>query len=198
MSGTEKFLIAGLGNPGREYRANRHNAGFMALDRLAGEMGLAFTRRQADALYATGRLEDRPVVLAKPQLYMNLSGRPVAALLRFHAVPLERLLVVVDELDLPLGTLRLRPEGGTAGHKGMQSIAEALGTQAFPRLRFGIGRPPGLKQGAGYVLKNFGRDEEELADVTLARAVEAIRLFVREGIEAAMNRYNARGDEGRD
>jgi len=198
MTASEKHLIVGLGNPGREYRANRHNVGFMALDRLAEGLGLAFTRRQADALYTTGRLGGRPVVLAKPQRYMNLSGRPVAALLRFHDIPAERLMVVFDELDLPLGALRLRPEGGTSGHRGMQSIVEALGTQAFPRLRFGIGRPPGRMDPAAYVLQSFGEDELPLAAETLDRAVEAIGVFVTEGIAPAMNRYNARGDEGVD
>jgi PTH1 family peptidyl-tRNA hydrolase len=192
MSDSGKYLIVGLGNPGREYRVSRHNAGFLVVDRLAHEMGQAFTRRQADALYVTGRLEDRPVVLAKPQRYMNLSGGPVASLVRFHEIPPERLLIVFDELDLPLGTLRLRPEGGTSGHRGMASIVEALGTQAFPRLRFGIGRPPGQRQAVNYVLQTFSRDEEELAEATLERAAEAVKTFLREGIVAAMNRYNAR------
>jgi PTH1 family peptidyl-tRNA hydrolase len=198
MTPSEKYLIAGLGNPGREYRDSRHNVGFMVLDRLAQGMGLAFTRRQADALYATGRLGGQPVVLAKPQRYVNLSGRPVASLLRFHDIPPERLLVAFDELDLPLGALRLRPEGGTSGHRGMQSIVEALGTQAFPRLRFGIGRPPGRMDPAAYVLQVFAEDELPLADEMIGRAVEAIRVFVTEGIAPAMNRYNTRGDEGVD
>lgn len=190
----DKFLVVGLGNPGREYRANRHNVGFMTLDRLAQRMGLAFTRRQGDALYAAGPLAGVPLVLAKPQSYMNLSGRPVAALLKFHAIPLERLLVIFDDLDLPLGTLRLRPEGGTAGHRGLESIVVTLGTQAFPRLRFGIGRPPGRMDGAAYVLQDFGEDEAPLVEATLDRAADAVEVFANEGIAAAMNRFNPQGD----
>jgi PTH1 family peptidyl-tRNA hydrolase len=190
----DKFLVVGLGNPGREYRANRHNVGFMAVDRLAQQMGLAFTRRQADALYSAGRLASTPVVLAKPQLFMNLSGRPVASLLNFHAVPLERLLVIFDDLDLPLGTLRLRPEGGTAGHRGMESITATLGTQAFPRLRFGIGRPPGRMDAAAYVLQDFGDDDRPFVEASLDRATNAVEVFVREGIVTAMNRFNPQED----
>lgn len=190
-----KFLIVGLGNPGREYRENRHNVGFMTLDSLARKMSLAFTRRQSDALYAAGRLADAPIILAKPQWYMNLSGRSVASLVKFHDIPLERLIVIFDELDLPLGTLRLRPEGGTSGHHGMESIVEALGTQAFPRLRFGIGRPPGRMDGAAYVLQDFGADERPIVEATITRAVEAVETFLTEGIVTAMNRFNAGASE---
>jgi PTH1 family peptidyl-tRNA hydrolase len=192
----DRFLVVGLGNPGREYRGSRHNAGFMVLDALAARLGQAFTRRQADALYATGHIGAAPVVLAKPQRYMNLSGRPVASLVKFYGVPLERLLVVFDEIDLPLGTLRLRPEGGTAGHRGMQSIVEALGTQAFPRLRFGVGRPPGRKAAASHVLQDFSQDERPLVDEALDRAAAAVETFVQEGITIAMNQFNAAGDKG--
>ena len=186
----DRFLIVGLGNPGREYRENRHNVGFRTVDALAAKMGVAFTRRQSDALYATGNVGQAPVVLAKPQRYMNLSGRPVASLTRFYDIPLERLLVIFDEIDLPLGTLRLRPEGGTAGHGGMQSIVEALGTQAFPRLRIGVGRPPGRKGAANYVLQDFDEDEQPMLTETIDRAVAAVEVFVLEGIDAAMNRFN--------
>jgi PTH1 family peptidyl-tRNA hydrolase len=192
----DRYLIVGLGNPGREYRGSRHNAGFMVVDALAARLGQAFTRRQADALYATGQIGAWPVVLAKPQRYMNLSGRPVASLLKFYNLPLEHLLVVFDEIDLPLGTLRLRPEGGTAGHRGMQSIVDALGTQAFPRLRLGVGRPPGRKAAASHVLQDFGEDEQPVVDEALDRAVAAVEAFVQEGITAAMNRFNAGPDQG--
>jgi len=190
----DKFLIAGLGNPGREYRNNRHNAGFMVLDELAARLGEKFTRRQSDSLYITGRLAGASVVLAKPQRYMNLSGRPVASLVRFYDVPLDHLLVVFDELDLPLGALRLRPEGGTSGHRGMESIVEALGTQAFPRLRVGIGRPPGRKGAASHVLEDFDEEELPFVDSALERAAAAVECFVSEGIVPAMNRFNRPGD----
>ncbi len=183
-------LIVGLGNPGREYRANRHNVGFMLLDRLAAELGARFTRKQSNALVTGAPAGEHTLALAKPQTYMNLSGGPVASLVKFYRLPLERLLVCYDELDLPVGAIRLRAEGGTAGHNGMRSISQSLGTQAFPRLRIGIGRPSAGKPGAGYVLSDFRGEDAEVMDLTLNQAVEAVLLFVNEGLVAAMNRYN--------
>ncbi len=183
-------IIVGLGNPGREYRHNRHNVGFMAVNRLATRMDLRFTRKQDGALVVQGQIGEHPVLLAKPQGYMNRSGGPVASLVRFYQVPLDRLLVCYDEMDLPLGALRLRPEGGSAGHNGMKSIIESLGSQEFPRLRLGIGRPPGKRQGAAHVLKDFSGDEAEIVDLALEKAAEAIEAFVLEGVQAAMNKHN--------
>jgi PTH1 family peptidyl-tRNA hydrolase len=191
----ERQLIVGLGNPGREYRQNRHNAGFMLLDRLAARHKLpAFTKRQGQSLISTGSVAAVPVVLAKPQTYMNLSGQAVGALARFYQVPLERLLVAVDEIDLPLGVLRLRSEGGSAGHNGMKSIIQHLGTESFPRLRLGVGRPPGSKAAAGYVLRDFRGEDAELFDTLLDRAAEAVECWLREGLITAMNRFNAPAD----
>jgi PTH1 family peptidyl-tRNA hydrolase len=188
---SEKHLIVGLGNPGREYRSNRHNVGFSLLDRLGARHRLGgFTRRQGKALVTSGTIGEQPVVLAKPQTYMNLSGEAVGPLVRFFDVPLERLLVCFDEIDLPLGTLRLRPEGGSAGHGGMKSIIQRLGTEAFPRLRIGVGRPPGSKAAAGYVLKDFREDEYDLINLALDTAADAVECFLRDGLTAAMNRYN--------
>ncbi|RLC86753.1 MAG: aminoacyl-tRNA hydrolase [Chloroflexi bacterium] len=186
----EPYLIAGLGNPGPKYTANRHNIGFRCLERLAAAHDLAFDRRQKRARVALGTIQGRRVVLAKPQTFMNESGRAVAPLAHFYKVPLERLLVVYDDLDLPLGTIRLRPEGGSGGHKGMRSIIEHLGSQEFPRLRIGIGRPPGQMDPAAYVLQDFSTEEETLLDEVLERAVAAIETWLTEGIEAAMERYN--------
>lgn len=186
-----RYLLVGLGNPGREYRLNRHNAGFMLLDRLVERHGLpAFTRRQGKALITTGSLAGEAVVLAKPQTYMNLSGEAVAPLVRFYQVPLERLLVCFDDIDLPVGTLRLRAEGGSSGQGGMKSVIQHLGTEAFPRLRLGVGRPPGVKTAANYVLKDLRGEELELMGVTLDKAADAVECFVQEGIVAAMNRFN--------
>src|SRR5271157_39429 len=184
------YLLVGLGNPGREYRANRHNLGFMTIDLLSQELNVRLSRVQSKALVGIGALDDRKVVLAKPQTYMNLSGQAVSALLRFYKIPLERLLVIHDELDLPLGTLRLRPGGGSAGNRGLASIIEQLGTQDFPRLRIGIGHPPGQMSGADYVLQDFSAAEQELLEMVLKRAVEAAQVFVRLGLETAMNQYN--------
>ena len=172
------FLLVGLGNPGREYRANRHNLGFMTIDQLSSALDTRLSRVQSKALIGIGALHENKVVLAKPQTFMNLSGQAVSSLLRFYKIPLERLLVIHDELDLPLGTLRLRPGGGSAGNRGLASIIQLLGTQEFPRLRIGIGHPPGQMSGADYVLQNFPAAEQELLEMVLKRAVEAAQAFV--------------------
>jgi len=193
---TDRFLIVGLGNPGREYRANRHNAGFMLLDSLVERhKWMAFTKRQGKALITTGLLGPASLVLAKPQTFMNLSGQAVAALVHFYDLPLERLLVAVDDIDLPLGTLRLRPDGGSAGHNGMGSIIEQLGTEVFPRLRLGVGRPPGTKAAAGYVLRDFRGEDLEIMTLALDKAADAVETFVRDGLVTAMNRYNGPTDK---
>jgi PTH1 family peptidyl-tRNA hydrolase len=193
---SDRYLIVGLGNPGREYRANRHNAGFMLLDRLVERhKWMGFTKRQGKALITTGQLAPAALVLAKPQTFINLSGEAVGSLVRFYDVPLERLLVAVDEIDLPLGTLRLRPDGGSAGRNGMRSIIEQLGTEAFPRLRLGVGRPPGVKAAAGYVLRDFLGEDLEIMNQTLDKAADAVECFVREGLVTAMNRFNGPTDK---
>lgn len=193
----EFTLIAGLGNPGPKYAANRHNVGFRCVERLGIALGLTFDKDQKQARVALGDFGGRRVVLARPQTFMNESGRAVAALTRFYKVPLECLLVVYDDLDLPLGSVRLRPEGGSSGHKGMRSIIEHLGTQDFPRLRIGIGRPPGRMDPAAYVLQDFLADEGPLLEETLERAVAAVETWLRQGVEVAMDRYNRRPGEGR-
>ena len=206
-------LIVGLGNPGRQYAHNRHNVGFQCLDRLAQAHGLSFggsalspalsraspkprrrvgglsKRRRAKASLAQGKIADVGVALAKPLTYMNLSGQAVGPLVSFYKLSLEDILVIYDDLDLPLGTIRLRPEGGSGGHKGMRSIIEALGSQAFPRLRVGIGRPPG-NDAVNYVLSDFTADEQITLASVYEKVVAAVELFLREGIEAAMNVYN--------
>ncbi|MEK7278000.1 MAG: aminoacyl-tRNA hydrolase [Chloroflexota bacterium] len=188
-----KFLIIGLGNPGREYAFNRHNVGFMAVDRFAKAHKTAFTRRQGRALVTSIRLGETPVVLAKPQTFMNLSGEAVKSLLKFYDVSLTQLLVCFDDIDLPVGTIRLRPEGGSAGQNGMKSIIEQLGTQEYPRLRIGIGRPPGRMDAADYVLQDFKGFDAEVIETTLDKAVQTIEVFIREGIVTAMNRFNGAG-----
>jgi PTH1 family peptidyl-tRNA hydrolase len=185
-----KYLLVGLGNPGREYKRQRHNVGFMLLDHLADEHGLAFGRVQRRALTASGRIAGEPVMLAKPQAFMNLSGHAVSQLVRYYRVPLDRLLVTYDDLDLPLGALRFRESGGTGGHKGMGSIVKQLGSRAFARLRVGIGRPPGRMDPADYVLQPFGAQEESLLSLVLAEAVAGILTYLTEGITAAISRHN--------
>ena len=183
-------LIVGLGNPGPEYARNRHNVGFRAVDLFAQAHQMAFRRIQHQALLAEGRLAGQRVILAKPQTFMNLSGRSVRPLVSSYRVPLNWLLVVYDDMDLPLGAIRLRPRGSPGGHNGMKSIVQALGTTEFPRLRIGIGRPPGQMDPADYVLQDFRPDEEEILEGVLHRAVQAMRTFIEEGLEAAMNRFN--------
>lgn len=189
--GEPVFLIVGLGNPGREYRFTRHNIGFMCLDRLADRLGTSFTRVESRALVTKATYQSNRLVLVKPQTYMNLSGQAVSALVNFYKVSQENLIVAYDDVDLPLGILRLRPAGGSAGQKGMQSIIERLGSQDFPRLRLGIGRPPGRMDAASYVLHEFHPSEKEILGMTLDRAVDAILTFVTEDLVVAMNRYNA-------
>jgi PTH1 family peptidyl-tRNA hydrolase len=157
---------------------------------LGAALGLTFDKRQKRAHVALGTFHGRRVILVRPQTFMNESDRAVVPLVRFYKVRLERLLVVYDDLDLPLGTVRLRPEGASGGHKGMHSIIAHLGTQEFPRLRIGIGRPPGRMDPAAYVLQDFSTDEEPLLEETLERAVAAIETWLCDGIEVAMNRYN--------
>jgi PTH1 family peptidyl-tRNA hydrolase len=182
-----------LGNPGREYRGTRHNVGFMLLDRLAERLGVSFSRVESRSLVTKAEYLGNKLILVKPQTYMNLSGQAVGSLLRFYKVPFERLLVVYDDVDLPLGTLRLRPGGGSAGHNGMRSIIEKSGTQEFPRLRIGVSRPPGRMEAADYVLQDFSKDETDLLQEVLTRAADAVLAFVGEGIEAAMNQFNPQG-----
>ena len=186
-----RALIVGLGNPGREYALHRHNVGFRVLDVLAHDQGLTFVRhKEARARVAEGCLAGRAVVLAKPQTFMNLSGKAVARLSRLYKIPPQCILVVYDDLDLPLGRLRLRPEGGSGGHKGVRSIIDLLGNQSFPRLRVGIGRPPGNVEAADYVLQPFAPEEQPLLNVILKRAAAAALCWLEEGIEAAMERFN--------
>jgi len=183
-------MIVGLGNPGPAYRHTRHNFGFLALDELADELNVQVKRLKFKAMIGEGRFNENKVVLVKPMTFMNESGRAVAPLLRYFKVPLSNLLVIHDDLDLPLGTLRLRPSGGTSGQRGMASIITQLGTQDFPRMRLGIGRPPGQMDPVDYVLKNFLPSENELLAIILRTAVEASQNFINEGLTQTMNKYN--------
>ena len=186
-------LIAGLGNPGREYAATRHNIGFMVVDRLAHKLGLAVEKKKFKALYGQGQIGPEKVLLAKPQTYMNLSGEAVSALLRWHKLTPADLIVVFDDMDLPPGKLRIRQEGGAGGHKGMESIIWSLGSEGFTRLRIGVGKPgiPGF-DGAGYVLGRLTGDDVKIFEEAVALAAEAVQCIVSQGLERAMNEYNRR------
>ena len=183
-------LIVGLGNPGREYMNNRHNIGFMTADRWAAAHAISFNKIQHHAIIGLGRSGDQRIIVAKPQTYMNDSGRAVGALLRFYKIPVEQLLVIFDDLDLPFGAIRLRADGGAGGHNGMRSIIQHLGGNRFARLRMGIGRPPGRMDPAAFVLQDFNRDEAAELDTLLDRAEHAIDTFLSAGVTAAMNQFN--------
>jgi PTH1 family peptidyl-tRNA hydrolase len=189
----DPFLVVGLGNPGPAYRGNRHNVGAMVLDLLAERVGGRFSKHKARADVVEGRLGPPPaprVVLAVPRSYMNESGGPVAGLCGFFKIPVEQLVVVHDELDLPYGSLRLKRGGGDNGHNGLRSISRSLGSKEYLRVRFGIGRPPGRMDPADYVLRDFSGAERKDLGFYLDRAAEAVEALVRDGLEAAQNRYN--------
>ncbi|MFO7943355.1 MAG: aminoacyl-tRNA hydrolase [Anaerolineales bacterium] len=184
------YLIVGLGNPGPDYENNRHNVGFMVLDRLAEELSVSFSKMKMEAFFTRARYKGQRVILAKPQTYMNQSGRAVRSLLRFYKIPLERMLVVYDDVDLPLDSLRLRPNGSAGGQKGVKSVIENLGTEEFARLRVGVGRPPGRMTVSSYVLKDFSTEERDVLPFILGDAVQAALTFIAEGIHQAMTQFN--------
>ncbi len=183
-------IVVGLGNPGAEYVATRHNVGFWCVDRLAGDHSIAFSRRQRVALIGEGVIEGHRVVLAKPRTFVNRSGEAITHLLGRYGVSPQRLLVVQDELDLPPGKVRLRPKGSGGGHKGVDSVIAALGTQDFPRLRIGIGRPPPGSDQIEYVLGAMSEEERRVADEAVARAAQAVEALIADGIDAAMSSFN--------
>lgn len=187
---SNNYLIVGLGNPGREYKYTRHNIGFMTIDKLAVDLSIRLTKVQSKALIGSAQLEGHKLILVKPQTFMNLSGQSVISLLRFYRIPLEQMIVIHDDIDLPVGTIRIRPGGGSAGQRGLASIIEKLGTQAFPRLRIGVGRPPGRMDAADYVLQDFPKADQPLMEKVVADASQAALTFVREGLDKAMNTYN--------
>lgn len=187
--GNSRFLIVGLGNPGRKYKNNRHNIGFMVVNQLSERMSIKITRVQQKALCGDGSLNGHRLYLAKPQTFMNRSGESVGALVRYYGIEFPDILVIYDEIDLPLATLRLRERGGSGGHNGMKSIINHIG-QDFPRLRIGVGRPPGIMDPAAYVLRDFEATEKAIVEETINQAVSAVEAFVLVGLEAAMTRFN--------
>ena len=184
------YLLIGLGNPGREYKDNRHNVGFMLIDTLAVRLNARGMKLQSKAIVTSALYEERKLILAKPQTYMNLSGQSVQGLLHFYKIPVENLIVAHDDLDIPFGAIRIRPGGGPGGQRGMASTIELLGTKDFPRLRIGIGRPPGRIDPKDYVLQNFPKDEQKILSEVLDRAADAALTFVTDGLNKAMNKFN--------
>ncbi len=185
------FMIVGLGNPGLRYRHNRHNVGFMVIDALARQLDLKLKKAKSKALIVETRYEEKSIILVKPQTFMNLSGKSVAPLVRFFKIPLENLVIIHDDLDIPLGTIRIRPGGGTGGQQGVKSILNELGDRQVPRLRVGISRPPGRMDPADYVLQDFSSAEKDELEDVLERSSKALLMILNEGLEKAMTFFNA-------
>lgn len=188
----EPLLVVGLGNPGPTYAKTRHNLGFMVADVLAGRIGSAFkVHKKSGAEVVTGRLAGTSVVLAKPRCYMNESGRQVGPLAKFYSVPPQQIVVIHDELDIDFGRIRLKLGGGEGGHNGLRAVASALGTKDFHRVRIGVGRPPGRKDPAAFVLENFTAAERAEVPTIVEQAADATELLIAQGLEPAQNTVHA-------
>lgn len=188
----EPLLVVGLGNPGPVYAKTRHNVGFMVADLLAGRMGSAFkVHKKSGAEVTTGRLGDRSVVLAKPRTYMNESGRQVGPLAKFYSISPADIVVIHDELDIDFGRIRLKLGGGEGGHNGLRSVAAALGTKDFQRVRVGVGRPPGRQDAAAFVLDPFNSIERKEVPIICEQAADATELLLKIGLEPAQNTVHA-------
>ena len=192
----DTWIVVGLGNPGQRYEATRHNVGQMVVDELASRRGETLRAHKSNARAAESWL--RPgaakMVLAKPNSFMNVSGGPVSALAKFYGVPAERIVVVHDELDIPFDTLKLKTGGGHGGHNGVRDVAKALGTPDFPRVRVGIGRPPGRQDPADWVLDPFSNAERAMLTHLIADAADAVEQLIDEGLTSAQQRYHAPRD----
>ena len=187
----DRWLIAGLGNPGAGYAGNRHNAGYLVADELARRIGGRFKPGKFRTSVAEGRLDGTPVTVLKPLSFMNESGGPVAGLRGFYHLPPDRIVVIHDELDLPFGTLRIKLGGGDNGHNGLRSVTAALGTREYFRVRVGIGRPPGRMDAADYVLHDFSSPERKVVPEVLERAADATEALLAHGLAAAQNEFHA-------
>ena len=183
-------LVVGLGNPGPEYERTRHNVGFLVADRIAEKCRISFDTRKHNAVFGRGSWRGRPLAVAKPTAFMNRSGKPVAALMRHFSLAPQDILVIVDDIHLALGDLRLRSRGGSGGHNGIQDIIDTISSMEFPRLRLGIGREFERGGQSDYVLSGFDEDQKSLIAESVETAAEAGLCFITDGIETAMNRYN--------
>jgi len=185
------YLIVGLGNPGKEYENTRHNVGFTALDLMADSLGIKINRVKFKGLLGEATYEGIKILLLKPHTYMNLSGESVKDAVNYYKIPPENLIVIYDDMDLPVGRLRIRPEGSGGGHRGMDSIIYQLASDKFPRVRIGIGRPEGEKDAVHHVLGKFCGEEIEKIKIAIQTAAKAALLIVSDGINQAMNKYNS-------
>ena len=186
------FLVAGLGNPGEEYANTPHNLGFQVVERLAGRYGIRVNRKDSRALVGVGEIDGHPVMLARPQTFMNLSGTSLSPLMEKHQIEAGDLVVVYDELDLPWTALRIKPKGSAAGHKGMESVIRCLGTNEVARVRLGIHPGHPVQDGADFVLAPFKRSQEKELDELVGYAADAVRSIIAEGVVKAMTKFNRR------
>lgn len=186
------FLVAGLGNPGEQYAATPHNLGFLVVDRLAARHGIRMTRKECQALIGQGNIGDKTVLLAKPQTYMNLSGVAIKPLMERNEIPPSDLILVYDELDLPWGSLRVRPKGSAAGHNGVTDVIAKIATQEFPRIRLGVHPGHPLSSGKDYLLSRFSRQQNETLDAFVDLGADAAESMIAEGVEKSMAKFNRR------
>lgn len=184
------ILIAGLGNPGKQYSGNRHNVGFMAVDHIINKLNFSGKKIKSKSVVVEGRYNNMRIIFSKPQTFMNLSGDAIVSLMKFYKIQTNQVLVVHDDIDLPFGVIRLRPSGGAGGQKGLSSIINRLGTKEFARLRVGVGRPPGNMDPADYVLKDFNKTEREELPFIFDSVYKMVITYLDSGLETAMNLYN--------
>jgi PTH1 family peptidyl-tRNA hydrolase len=185
-------MVAGLGNPGPRYEATRHNAGFMVIDHLADDLRASYWKDEAGARTSAVRCDGAEVVLVKPQAFMNVSGNAISRLVEHYEIPLGRLLVVHDDIDLPEGVVRVKSGGGHGGHNGLRSLHERLGSGEYVRVRVGVGRPPGRQDPADYVLEPMSRPAAETLGTAVLLAEKAVRHIIEHGVDSAMNEFNTK------
>ena len=190
------YIIVGLGNPTKEYDKTRHNVGFSVIDVLADRIGIDVSEKKHRALCGKGMLEGQKVILAKPQTFMNLSGESVRAMVDFYKVSPDEVIIIYDDISLEPGQLRIRTKGSAGGHNGIKNIIAHLGTQEFPRIKVGVGEKPKYMDLADYVLSRFSKGEQELMDDAFREAADAVAMMISEGMDAAMNHFNAKKTRG--
>lgn len=188
------ILVVGLGNPGSEYASTKHNLGYLAVDEIGKRAGIDLTRKKFHGLYGEGTFHRDKLILLKPETYMNRSGESVSSAVNFYHIPPENIIVVHDELDLPSGTVRIKPGGGSAGHKGVASIIERLGNGDFARIRIGIGKPKQKSGTVSHVLSKFSKEENEIVNESVLKAADAVLEVIEHGLRKAMNKYNVRAE----
>ena len=191
------ILVVGLGNPGKEYSLSRHNIGFMVVDELSNRLGVNLNKIEFTSLYSEAVLEEKKLILLKPQTYMNRSGKAVSETVKFFKIPLKDVIVVYDEMDIPFGSLKIKVGGGSAGHRGIESIISSVGDDDFIRVRVGIGKPVQKSEGVTHVLSRFKKEEKRMIEEVVSRAADAVWEIIVRGTESAMNKFNRKSEDSR-